>query len=292
VSRLVEAYLGRQRRDGAPPESQVPPAALEASLLAIFERGRAAHPALVVDDAELGAHLARCGAPVSAASIHAEDLYLACACIARVPGALERLQAAQRPAVAHYLRRLGRAQGFLDEVEQRLWDALIVGTDSGPRLATYAGVGPLEKWIGVSAQRTALMLLRHEDAEERARGEAAAQARLVQDDPELAAIRDRYREPFQRALEAAVDVLDSREKALYRMHLVEGLTMERIAKAYGVHHATVSRWLDAARARVLAEVKRRLGDELHLAPSEFDSLVRLLVSQLDLDISRALDREE
>jgi hypothetical protein len=40
------------------------------------------------------------------------------------------------------------------------------------------------------------------------------------------------------------------------MHLVEGLTLEHISKAYGVHHTTRS--LDSAIDRVLEEARREL----------------------------------
>jgi hypothetical protein len=71
-------------------------------------------------------------------------------------------------------------------------------------------------------------------------------------------------------------------------HLVEGLTLDQIAKSYCVHHATVLLCLRAASARVLVEPNPLLKHELNLRPDEFDSLVRLLVSQLDVDISRVL----
>ena len=185
---------------------------------------------------------------------------------------------------------MARSNEFVDEVEQRLWASLLVGGDAGPRLATYSGAGPLGRWIGISAQRIALMILRHEDADARARDEVAARERLVALDPELEAIKDRYREPLERALEAALGKLDPREKMIYRMHLVEGLSLERIGKAYAVHQSTVSRWLADARERVLDDAKARLRAELNIAPSEFDSLVRLLMSQLEVNLSRALGK--
>jgi hypothetical protein len=74
------------------------------------------------------------------------------------------------------------------------------------------------------------------------------------------------------------------------MHLVDGLTLERIAKVYGVTHPTIMRWLEHARQRVLDEAKRRLREVLPVSSTEFDSIARLLISQLDLDISLALSK--
>jgi RNA polymerase sigma-70 factor (ECF subfamily) len=135
-----------------------------------------------------------------------------------------------------------------------------------------------------------MMMMRHEDVQARAHEEIAAEARLVSADPELEAIKERYREPFQKAFQAALASLEPRDKAVYRMHLVEGLTLQRIGKAYNVHHTTVLRWLEAAHQRVLDEMKRELRASLDIPAEEFESLVNILVSQLNMSISRDLVR--
>jgi RNA polymerase sigma-70 factor (ECF subfamily) len=284
VSRLVSIY--QAAGGGADGEE----AGLEQRLADLCSRGRAAHPALELDAAVFVAHLARCGAAVGdvLGELHAEDLYLACACLAGDGAAIAKLREAYRPVVVRYLKRIGHSESILEDVEQRLWDAIFVGGDAGPKLAVYAGRGPLGGWVGISAQRIALMTLRHEQAESRARNEVAARGRLAAEDPQMAAIKQRYRAQFQGAVDAAISTLDDRDKTLYRMHLVDGLTLERIAKVYGVTHPTILRWLERARQRVLEEAKRRLREVLAVSSNEFDSIARLLISQLELDISLAL----
>jgi RNA polymerase sigma-70 factor (ECF subfamily) len=261
-------------------------------LAELCRRGRDAHPSLRLDDEAFAAALGRCGAPVedSLQDVHAEDLYLACACVAGDATAIALLRETFSPGVIQRLKRVGGSEAIREEVEQRLWDALLVGGNEGPKLATYAGRGPLGGWLGISAQRIALMMLRHEKAEGRARSQLAAHARLTEGDPELAAIRRRYRAQFQEALDAAIDMLDDRAKTIYRMRLVEGVTLERIATAYGVKHPTILRWLDQAQASIVAEAKRRLRESLPVTSAEFDSITRLLVSELDLNISRVLSK--
>jgi RNA polymerase sigma-70 factor (ECF subfamily) len=253
--------LGRE----PPPDA---PERLEAVLERLCARGHAAHPSFAVDDEVFVTHLARCGArldgPVE--DVRAEDLFLACACLVGIPEAVEHLWQTYRLKIAGYIHRFGNDAFYLDEVERQLWDTLLFGPDGTPRLATYAGTGALERWIGISAQRIAMMMMRHEDVTARAHEELAAEARLVSLDPELEAIKFQYREPFQRALQAAIAGLDARDKTVYRMHLVDGLTLDRIGKAYGVHHTTVLRWLEAARERVLAGAKQRLRAELEIEP--------------------------
>jgi RNA polymerase sigma-70 factor (ECF subfamily) len=284
VGRLVSVY--QAAGGGAEAEE----AGLEQRLADLCARGRAAHPALGLDDEVFVAHLARSGAAVDDvfSTLHAEDLYLARACLARNGAAIAQLREAYRPVIARYLKRVGHSASIVEEVEQQLWDAVFVGGDAGPKLASYAGRGPLGGWLGISAQRIALMTLRHEQAENRARNEVAARGRLVAEDPQLAAIKQRYRAQFQDAVDAAIATLDDRDKTLYRMHLVDGLTLESIAKVYGVTHPTIMRWLDRARLRLLDEAKRRLREALAVSSNEFDSIARLLISQLELDISLAL----
>jgi RNA polymerase sigma-70 factor (ECF subfamily) len=287
-SRSLVGPLANVYRTALGAEGEAHPG-LELRLSELCARGRAAHPTLGLDDETFVAHFARCRAPVEElAELHAEDLYLACACLTGDAAAIAQLRAKSKPVLARYLSRIRNAKANFEEVEQRLWDAVLVGGESGPKLGTYAGRGALGAWIGVSAQRIALMSLRHELAETRARREIAARAHLSDDDPEMVAIKARFRPQFHAAVEAALSRLDDRGKTLYRMHLVEGHTLEHIARAYGVHHTTVLRWLDAAHERVLDDAKRELRATLPVSSGEFDSIARLLLSQLDLNISRVL----
>jgi RNA polymerase sigma-70 factor (ECF subfamily) len=264
---------------------------LEGALAALCARGRAAHPDASISDETFVAHLGRCGAAVDGPpeTIFVEDLYASCACLQGDGAAIAKLRASSRIVLAGYLRRIDASTSFVDEIEQRLWDVILVGTLAAPpRLAGYSGQGPLAGWLGIAAQRLALMLRRHEDAEERAGKGAAAEAQLVSGDPELAFIKAQYREQFQRALSAALLVLDDRQRMIYRLHLVDGLSVDRIAKMYGVSQSTVSRWLAGARKSVIDEARRILAEELKLSGRDFESIARVMVSQLDLSLSQII----
>jgi len=271
-----------------------PPAVLARTLGELCARGRAGHADLDLDEGAFVAHLARCGASVAddPSALHVQDLYLAAACLAGNEVAVARLRELGRSVIVSYLRRISNVGTILEDVEQRLWEAVLVGTPEGPKLAKYSGRGPLGSWIGVSAQRIALMVLRRERAEARARHEVAAQETAAQNDPEMETIKLRYRNQFQMAVGAAVTVLNDREKTIYRMHLVDGVTLEGIGKIYGVHHSTVLRWLSTARKRVVDEAKRQLRNELAMSSNEFESIARLLMSAVDLDISSVLGKPD
>jgi RNA polymerase sigma-70 factor, ECF subfamily len=289
ASSLLAAYRAALTEEG---RAALAPDGLEEKLAALCARGHEAHPTLLVDDQAFVAHLARCGAPVTAetARIFAEDLFIVFASLQGDESAIAALRTAQRPVLAGYLRRIDGSKPFIDDIEQRVWDGALVGTpETPPKLTTYAGGGPLAGWLGISAQRLALMLLRHEGAEGRAHKGAAAEGNRVVADPELAFMKGQLRGAFQTAVSKALESLGDRERMIYRMHLVDGLALDRIAKVYGVSQSTVSRWLTSARTSVMAEAQRLL-HEGGLSAKDFESVAGLMVSQLDLSVSRLLQR--
>jgi RNA polymerase sigma-70 factor, ECF subfamily len=289
VAELADAYSAA-RVPGAAPDVSSPADApvREQTLAALCARGRSAHPQLGVEDVVFAAHLGRCGAPIEAdAELHAEDLFLCCAALLGDEAAVRALRASARPVIAGYLQRIDASPAFVDEVEQRLWDSALVGSaEAPPKLGSYSGKGPLAGWLGIVAQRIALMMRRSEASEERAVEGAGIEARLVAGDPELAFIKGHLRGPFRRAISEALQALDDRERMVYRMHVVDGLSLERIGKSYGVAQSTVSRWMASARDNIVAEAQRLLRDELRASSEDYESMSRLLVSQLDLSVSR------
>jgi RNA polymerase sigma-70 factor (ECF subfamily) len=264
----------------------------------LHQAGRAAWPDLAVSPERFAAYLAARIAPESAdlrlalADVHADDLFLACACADRAPGAIEAFRARYRDVVGTVIRGIDRAASFADEVEQLLFQKLFVAGEPNeapaPRITNYSGRGPLAGWVAVAAQRTALSLRRGEVAQKRARERAIADRLSVDLDPELLYLKQRYSREFESAFEGAVGGLTDRERTILRLHMVAGLTLDAIGVMYSVNASTVSRWLAATRDRLSAETEKDLRRRLQLSPAEFDSLARLVMSQLDLSICRLL----
>jgi RNA polymerase sigma-70 factor (ECF subfamily) len=285
VGRLATIYLHNN------PDVHLEGRELEARLLDLCNRGRAAHPGLEVGDEAFVAHVAKCGAHIDTSSeVHAEDLFLVCACLAGDANAVDRLRKVAKSALAGHLSRISGALAMSDEIEQRLWNDVLVDDGDGPKLGRFAGRGPIGAWMGVIGQRHALLILRHERLQLRLRDEAAAEVAVVADDAAMAVMKRRYREQLNGAVAGALASLSDRDKTLYRMHFVDRLTLETIGRAYGVHHSTVLRWLANTRKRVIEETKVRLRATLLVSSADFDSIARLLLSQLDIDISSAFSR--
>ena len=66
------------------------------------------------------------------------------------------------------------------------------------------------------------------------------------------------------------------------------LGIDHIGKVYDVHRATAARWLTRARESLFEMTRSHLRAELGLDDDEFQSLVRLVRSRLDVSVCRIL----
>jgi RNA polymerase sigma-70 factor, ECF subfamily len=272
---LIDAFIGARDRDGAVAVAVASndrvsgacglasdPAVLEATLAELIARGNAAHLELRFNAALFAAHLGRCGAPVGTtpvAAIHAEDLFLAAAALHGDQEAAAKLRRLYHPAVVGALAAIDTSVHFVDDVEQRLWHAALVGSDgTAPELGGYTGQSALAEWVTGAARRIA----------------QAVHARDAAD--------------FRGALTQALVGLEDRERMIYRLHVANGMTVTMIAKVYRVSDDTIARWLAKARDSVIRETQRLLHGEVTLSPAEFESVAARVVSQLDLGVSRIM----
>jgi RNA polymerase sigma-70 factor (ECF subfamily) len=268
------------------------PADLEGRLQGIIARVRQAWPDLTVEPVRLVEAIARAaGDDVEAglADLYVEDLALAVACADGVPNALAQCDRVCAGAIAAAVARVDRSADLRDEVRQILWQRIFVGTaGKSPRIHAYAGRGPLAGWVAVAAQRVALDLRRSE-ARTTGLDPHADQVLPANQHPEIDYLRTRYKAEFEAAVREALAGLPDRDRLLLKLTIVSGLSHEQLANIYRVNQSTITRWIARAREQVLAATEREVCSRLGLPPGEFRSLAGLLVSRLDLSISRVLD---
>jgi RNA polymerase sigma-70 factor (ECF subfamily) len=287
---LTSAFIAALPRGAVSAAGDAPPLPpeFEGRLAEVVAIGRAAWPGLEVSPATFAAFLGA-RSDVALRGLQVADLYLACACAERVPGALEAFDRHVGSAVAAFVRAVDPAPELLEEVSQSLKDKLFVGAPDRPaRIGAYLGQGPLAAWVGVAAQRTALSLLRGETALARAHKRAWAKEPDLANDPELAHLKVRYKGVFEAAFRDAFRVLAARDRTILSLHLLSGLTLERVGAIYRVNASTIHRWLDRARATLLTETERLLQERLQVSSKEFVSLARLVGSQLDFSVASLL----
>jgi RNA polymerase sigma-70 factor, ECF subfamily len=267
-------------------------ARLQASLEAIVARAAQAWPDLAIDPARLVQAIARgAGDDVEAglAELHVEDLALAVACAEGVPNALAHCDRLCAGAIAAAVARVDRSADLRDEVRQILWQRIFVGTaGKAPRIQSYAGRGPLAGWVAVAAQRVALDLRRSE-ARTTGLDPQADEVLPANQHPEIDYLRTRYKPEFEAAVREALAGLPDRDRLLLKLTIVSGLSHEQLANIYSVNQSTITRWIARAREQVLEATEREVCSKLGMPPGEFRSLAGLLVSRLDLSISRVLD---
>jgi RNA polymerase sigma-70 factor (ECF subfamily) len=251
----------------------------------LVEQGQAAWPALHLSGDDFLRYLDdRAGADQAAAA----DLFLACACARGVPGAIETFMRRFDAEIRLAARRWDAAPAFYDEVKQALSEALFVPAGEA-RIAQYSGRGPLGAWVAVAARRTAGRLRERAPAASAVDEEAMAAATLeVAGDPEFLYLKRRYGEAVRATLIVAFGALAPRDKAMMHLSIVQRLTFAELGRLFGVDQVAVGRWTERVRAEVTAATKRHLSDRLGASPSEVDSLIRMVHSQVEISFSRLL----
>ncbi|MGN6104681.1 MAG: sigma-70 family RNA polymerase sigma factor, partial [Kofleriaceae bacterium] len=268
-----------------------------------LERARGAWPGIEIPEDLFEAYLA---ARVEGAALDAEalrglcvaDLWLACGISRGDPAALRVFEHCLRDvdgAIAH----LDGGSALVEDVRLAVRERVLGASAGGQaKIADYRGRGELRGWLRVVAVREALQVLRRRRRETShdADGGGAADrdgrlaAQLDRDAPldELTtAERDVYREAFA----AALATLTPRERNLLRQQYVYGATVDELATLYGVHRATVARWIARVRDVLLRRTRRGVGEALRLAGDALDSVMGRIANHLDYSLRHTLSLE-
>jgi RNA polymerase sigma-70 factor, ECF subfamily len=221
------------------------------------------------------------------------DLYLACACAEGLPAAHAAFESQHLATLGPALARIDPSPAFADEVRQTLRIRLLIGDvagDRAPAILHYRGKGPLRHWLGVVATRAALTL----------RGQGQPWASLDDvvlhaslDSPELHNLRSLYLDDLRQATREAVSEtlaeLGPEARNLLRWHLVQGVSLRKIAVARGTYVMAVARQYTRIRGAILDRIRVKARERMGLAPAEADSLVAALVSRISITISRLFE---
>lgn len=219
--------------------------------------------------------------------LHHGDLYLACACMHRIAGAVEALEKHYFTRLTQLLGRKYHSSELIDEVLQRVREKLLVSRpEEEPKISQYSGEGTLLSFLQVAAFREAYDLQHRHKPPETNEGEVVLEALAASgSDPDLTILMSRYREEFLAALHTAFAALDEAAQTLLRLRYVDRLSLPKIGALYGVHHTTILRQLTRAQDDVYQRTKAQLKVRLTLSSQEFDSLITSLRSHLDLSLS-------
>lgn len=266
---------------------------LERALVAYVEAARSAWPDWGVEANDIVAYIASRTPPGRLPDeAHAADVLLACACVSGVPAAINAFHQRHSAVIARVLSRRGADTDLAEDVAQTVYESLLVAPPGlAPKIASYRGTGPLRAWVAAAAATTLMMMRRAAGRrpEQRSDAEPPPDLAITADiDPELRYLKERYRPQVEDAIARALERLSDRERTLLRLHLSEQMSIDQLGLMYGINRATAARWLAAARQSILAGARDALRAQLRLGPSEWESVVALVRSQLNVSIVRRL----
>lgn len=244
----------------------------------LYAEAVAAHPGISVPRADFDAAWAQ---PSDEPRTSPAELYLAVACARGDARAIATFEKDYLSVVPLALASTKLPAATVEDIRAAVRDKLLLDG----RIVEYAGRGRLRGLVQVTASRMAIDRIRHDEREQPLpEGDRMAGVGNV----EMSLIKAQYREAFAAGFSAAVGKLDRRDRNLLRLHLLGGVTLEALAQMYGVHRATVVRWLGAAREAVLAGTREHVASELKAPAEELDEMFELVRSRVELSVERLL----
>jgi RNA polymerase sigma-70 factor (ECF subfamily) len=253
---------------------------------ALLATAREAWPKIAVPPEDFLAYVGKhAETPEALAAIHASDLYLAYGVLQRDRAALSSFEERFMVRVPDYVLRVRIGREVVDEVQQKLREHLIMGSEGKPpKIAEYSGRGALGGWLRVAAVRTALNQVRASGPKTESLGDEMSLAA----DPELAYVKEHAHDLFTDAFKRVLDGLDASERTILRLHYFDGLTMDQLSRLYKTPRSTVARRVAEARQQILTATETLLRDERKLSPSAVASVIRQARSRLEVTITRLL----
>jgi RNA polymerase sigma-70 factor (ECF subfamily) len=251
-----------------------------------IEKGRQAWPKIAITPQSFLDHLAlHAKTDEALAAVHASDLYLACGVCQRDRAAITAFEEHFMARVPDYILRVRVGRDVVDEVQQKLREHLMMGSEGKPpKLSEYSGKGALGGWLRVTAVRTALNHQRAAGPAQEALGDELSLAA----DPELAYVKEHAHDLFADAFKRVLAGLDESGRTILRLHYIDGLTMDQLARLYKTPRSTIARRVAEARQQILTATEGLLRDERRLSPSALASVIRMGKSRLEVTITRLL----
>lgn len=248
------------------------------------------------DARALGRELARCVDDREDASLagalgdlHVEDLALA---LAARSGDAAAVSVFEREWIAPLRSTVARIDGdsaFVDEVLQRVRTKLLVAEGNAiPKLARYRGRGELATWLRVVAAREAVTVRRGEGRRALAGDDDLVAIEASTTGPELGAVREQYRDAFREAFSRALAGLSAEQRNVLRLHYLHGMTVDELGVLLRVHRSNAARRVAKARDELLSATRRGLAGSLAIGRHEFEELMGLIASRIDVSIERHL----
>lgn len=262
---------------------------IEAALRSRVEEGATAWPSVALDQDVFVRHLARHSFDGELPPFeHAAEMWLACACAHGVGGAARAFIRDYQSVVERAVCRIDRS--LKDDITQLVLMSLLLPAGERSSLEQYAGRSRLSTWLTTLTLRATVRQrsLKGHVPQESTSG-VTQLGRL--DSPDIALTRARYGAAFDLALREALAALVHRDRTLLKLHHARGWSIDRLGAFYGVGRSTAARWLIQARESLYGRTRASLMDTLGITSTEFLSLAKAVVDDLETSLIRLLEEE-
>lgn len=267
--------------------------ALATRLGELYAQGRAEWPAIVLSPEAFARHLGAVmksepSLDAALADVRGADLYLAAACVFRIPDAERAVSKTYFERIPSYVARIDPSPAFADEVRQELSLKLFVAEPGeAPRIARYTGRGSFEGFLRRAAANIAQDLKRARSNERlNTTKESSLPAKDL--DPEILLLKKRFAAEFERAFSATVAQLTPDERKVLKLHYLQGLSIDEVGAACDVSRATAARWLAKARTRIVQLTYTSFAQAAGPNSASPESMLAMVKSELGASLAKTL----
>jgi RNA polymerase sigma-70 factor (ECF subfamily) len=220
--------------------------------------------------------------------LHHEDLFLATACSRGNRIAWEHFTDEFLPLLKGFAAQACRNLGESEDLAHDLLGVLI---GDSKKMASYDGRGSLASWLRVAVARAAIdrfrRTRREESLEEAIEEGREPPATTSTKGFQTEALDARWGSVLSTTLKEEIEILPPRDRLLLSLYYLEEVPLKTIGLHFGVHEATVSRWLDKIRSGIRRGVERKLR-RYRLRPGEIASIWKSIAEEGKLSLKEIL----
>lgn len=201
--------------------------------------------------------------------LHHEDLFLAIACCCNDRIAWEYFSSDYIPMLRRFA---SKACGNVDDGEDLSQEIITNMLNERKRLAGYGGRSSLAGWLRVVVSHAAIDHFRRTNKqvslEELQQNEGDAGFAVPSNNEDLEQQDARWGPVVSSIVNETISNLPARDRLVLGLYYLNGVSLKVIGNQFGIHEATMSRWLDRLRRDMRARVEQELRKKHGLRTNE------------------------
>jgi len=225
-------------------------------------------------------------------SLNCNDLCMAIACANGDEAAWEDFYREYRGFMISIARSVTQdvtaAEQLADSTFAELYGLRESGGVRVSKFSFYSGRGSLRGWLravvfqlSADIYRKTGRFVQTEEAEDM---EHLAAAPATQAAIETDMVGEQYHLAVGSSLRKAIDSLEPREKLLLAHYYYDEMTLREIGKLFGVHEATICRWLAKIQKRARKLVEKSLARDHHFNRTQIAEALQFAADRLDVNL--------